>query len=332
MGAPRTKQPTKQPAKRWILAGAAALVLGACGGTDPAADGVTTTTGRDGVPSVVVTYSILGDIVERLAGDAVDVEVVIPNGQDPHEFSASAHDVEHMLDASLVVANGLGLEEGLVDALDQAESEGVPVYRASDHVTVRHLGAGEPSHEHEADEGDDGHDEHAGEDPHLWTDPLTVAELAPSLGEALGEAAGVDLSPEVDAFVAEMHALDAQVRQIMTAIPPGGCTLVTGHDSLGYFADRYGCTIVGAIIPGLSSTAEASAKDLADLLDAIDEAGVPAIFTEVGTPRQVAEQVAGDVGVPLIELPSHGLPEEGGYPAFIVDLATRIADGLAPRS
>ncbi|MGE0139095.1 MAG: metal ABC transporter substrate-binding protein [Ilumatobacteraceae bacterium] len=309
----------------WLVAAATAIVTAACGGSDHPS-GSTSGSDRDGRPNIVVTYAILGDIVQRIAGDTVDVDVVIPNGQDPHEFSASAHDIEQMLDAAMIVANGLDLEEGLVDAIDRAEDEGVPVFRASDHITVRHLGADEES-EHEAEHGD-AHD-HGGDDPHLWTDPLTVAELAPALGDALGDAVGADLSAGADAFVEQMHALDRQVRGIMSAIPEGGCTLVTGHESLGYFADRYGCTIVGAVVPSLSSTAEASAKDLAELIDAIERTGVRAIFTEVGTPSQVAEQVAGDVGVPLVELPSHALPDAGGYPAYIVDLATKIADALA---
>ena len=82
-----------------------------------------------GAPTIVVTYSILGDVVKQLAGDAADVEVIIPDGQDPHEYSASAHDVEQMAGAALVVANGLGLEEGLVDQIDQVERRrcsGVP--------------------------------------------------------------------------------------------------------------------------------------------------------------------------------------------------------------
>jgi zinc/manganese transport system substrate-binding protein len=127
-----------------------------------------------------------------------------------------------------------------------------------------------------------------------------------------------------------MTTLDADVRRIMSAIPPGGCRLVTGHDSLGYFADRYGCTLVGAVIPSLSSSAETSAQALAELHDVAAAAGVRAIFTEVGTPTQIAEQVADEVGVELVELPSHDLPDAGGYAAYLTDLATRIATALAP--
>lgn len=286
----------------------------------------------DGAPLVLVTYSVLGDVVRQLVGEAATVEVIIPNGQDPHDYEASARDVEQMAGAAMVVTNGLGLEEGLVESIESIERDGVPVFRAADHVTVRQLGPDEPVPEHD----DDGHDDESDDDshdegdPHLWTDPLTMAELVPELGRQLSTVLGVDLAPQVAAFEASMAELDAQVRDILSVVPAGRCTLVTGHDSLGYFAERYGCDVIGAVIPSLSSTATASAKDLAELLDLATEAEVGAIFTELGTPSQVAEQVADEVGVPLIELPTHDVPDAGGYEAFITQLATRIADGLAP--
>jgi zinc/manganese transport system substrate-binding protein len=265
---------------------------------------------------VVVTYSILGDVVQQLVGDAADVRVLIPNGQDPHEFAPSARDVEALRGATLVVANGLDLEEGLADALDEAADDGTPVFHVTDHVTLRALDPDDPEF-----------DDHQGKDPHVWTDPLLMQEMAPALVAEL-EQLGLALDDRLAAFEADMVALDGQVREILRSIPAGGCRLVTGHESLGYFAERYGCEVIGAVIPSLSSTAEASAKDLADLANAAEEAGVAAIFTEVGTPAQVAEQVASEVGVPLVELPSHALPDTGGYHAFEVELATKIVAGL----
>jgi zinc/manganese transport system substrate-binding protein len=312
--------------RRVALAVVASSLAAGCGSSG---GDTTATTADPGRPVVLVTYSVLGDVVRQLVGEAATVEVIIPNGQDPHEYAASAHDVEQMGSAALVVANGLDLEEGLVEPLEQVEDDGVPVFRAADHVTVRDLGADEDAHDEDAHDDDAG-DEHAheGADPHLWTDPLTMAEMAPALGEQLSASLGVDMNARVAIFQREMAALDREVREIVAAVPAGECILVTGHDSLGYFAQRYGCTVVGAIVPSLSSTAEASAKDLAELLDTIDEIGVGAIFTEVGTPAQVAEQIADEAGVPLVELPSHTLPDAGGYHAFIVDVATKIADGL----
>lgn len=292
--------------------GFAVGVLAGCG-ADPS--GAPATTGRTiatDVPLVLVTTSMLGDIVGQLVGDAAAVEVLIPNGQDPHDYAASARDRERMSDAALVVTNGLGLEEGLQDALTQAADEGARLFVATDHLIVRHTsvaGAG---------------------DPHIWTDPLALAQMADDLAAELEVSLRVSLDDQLAALLATLDNLDGEVRSIIATIPAGGCVLVTGHDSLGYFADRYGCEVVGAIVPGLSSTAASSAHDIADLLGVIERTGVPAIFTERGTPTQVAEQIAADAGVRLVELPAFALPVVGGYGAFIVELATAIAAGLSP--
>jgi zinc/manganese transport system substrate-binding protein len=285
----------------------------------------TTTTTIDERPVVVVTYSILGDIVSRLVGDAARVEVVVPDGSDPHEFSASAQDIERMMSAALVVANGLNLEEGLSDALGQVAAANVALFEAAAHITVRELAKDGDDHDHDHDHGHD----HEGGDPHLWTSAAAMAEMVPALTDALEAALAVDLAAEEAEVLTALTALDSEVQAIIDRIPAGGCKLVTGHESLGYFADRYGCELIGAVIPSLSSTAEASAKELAELQQVAAEAGVGAIFTEAGTPADVAEQVAAAVGVPLVELPSHDLPDDGGYEAFLTELATRIADALA---
>ena len=317
---------------------AVASLVAACGDDGPA-ERTTDTVLVDGKPLVVVTYSVLGDVVSQLVGDAAVVQVIIPNGQDPHDYAPSAKDVETMRGAALVVSNGLDLEEGMEDALHSLEDDGIPVFHATDHISVRELSESEQaieeaahSDEGEAGHSDDGHDDHGhghgSEDPHIWTDPLVMKEMAPELTTQLETVLGVQLDDQLAALEAEMDSLDAQVREIMSAVPAGECRLVTGHESLGYFADRYGCELIGAVIPSLSSTAEASAKELADLLDVASAAGVKAIFTELGTPADVAEQVAAEVGVPLVELPSHNLPETGGYAAFITELATKVANGL----
>ncbi len=283
-------------------------VLAGCGAGAPATTGPTTATD---LPLVLVTTSMLGEIVSQLVGDAAVVEVLVPNGQDPHDYAASARDRERMSDAALMVTNGLGLEEGLQDAVMQAEDEGVPLFVATDHLEVRRTsvdGVG---------------------DPHIWTDPLALAQLADDLAAELEVSLRVSLDDQLAVLLATLDDLDTEVRSIMSTIPAGGCVLVTGHDSLGYFADRYGCEVVGAIVPGLSSTAASSAHDIADLGGVIERTGVPAIFTERGTPTQVAEQVAADAGVRLVELSPLAIPVVGGYGAFIVELATAIAAGLS---
>jgi len=301
-----------------------AALVAACG-DEGSGERTTDTMLVDGKPLVVVTYSVLGDVVSQLVGDAAVVQVIIPNGQDPHDYSPSAKDVEAMRGAALVVSNGLDLEEGMEDALHTLEDDGIPLFHATDHITLRELSPEEKAAEDEHAEDEHGH---GSDDPHIWTDPLAMREMAPELAAQLETVLGVQLDDQLAALEAEMDALDAQVREIMSIVPTGECRLVTGHESLGYFADRYDCELIGAVIPSLSSTAETSAKELADLLKVASSSGVRAIFTEVGTPADVAEQVASEVGVPLVELPSHNLPETGGYAAFITELATKVANGL----
>ena len=277
----------------------------------------------DTTPSIVVTYSAIGDVVSRLVGDAATVTVLIPNGQDQHDFMPSAQDVETINNASLVVSNGLDLEEGLEDSLLQAEKSGVAMFHIADHVTLLNAAAKD---EAAGAEKEVGHD-HGTEDPHVWLDPETLAEAIPALAKALQLATGKDFSQEATAVVGELTALSAKVRDIMTTVD--ACKLVTGHDSLGYFAARYGCTVIGAVIPGFSTAAEASAGSLADLKDVAKENGVKAIFTELGTPADVAAQIAKEVGVDVVELSTHVLPKNGGYDDMMTQLATAIAGGLS---
>jgi zinc/manganese transport system substrate-binding protein len=262
---------------------------------------------------VVATYSILGDLVADLVGDAAKVIVVIPNGQDQHEFEPSAKVVEQINNADFIVSNGLDLEEHLTDVLAEAATRGVGVFMVAEHVTVRKAGA-------ELTDAKDGND------PHLWLDPITLAEMIPDLSNELGKVLGVDLSDNAAQLSLRLATIDVKIKEIMTTVPR--CALVTGHDSLGYFAARYGCQIVGAVIPSLSSSAETSAGELADLKTAATQANVRAVFTEMGTPRAVVDQIAKEVGVKSVELRTHMLPTGGHYADVMIRLATSIADAL----
>jgi len=313
------------PRRSFLIASATALLVAvsACSSdsSSTSESGTATTLDTTTPMNVVVTYSAIGDVVSRLVGDAATVTVLIPNGQDQHDFEPSAKDVETINNASLVVSNGLDLEEGLEDSLLQAEKSGVSMFHIADHVTLLDAAEKEEGHKDEEDHG------HGTEDPHVWLDPETLAEAIPALAKALQLATGKDFAAEATAVVGELTALSAKVREIMTTVDE--CKLVTGHDSLGYFAARYGCTVVGAVIPGFSTAAEASAGSLADLKVVAQENGVKAIFTELGTPADVVDQIAKEVGVGVVELSTHVLPENGGYDDMMTQLATAIAGGLS---
>ena len=262
-------------------------------------------------PSIVVTYSVLGVLVSELVGDAATVSVVIPDGQDPHDFEPSAKDIEAINEATLLVSNGLDFEEGLVEPLKAAEGRGVTHFAVADHVTTR--------------EGGDSHA--AATDPHVWLSPHAMSEMIDDLALAVQGALDIDVTEEMNAMIMKLDALDVTIADRIKDL--GECTLVTGHDELGYFADRYGCTVVGAVIPSFSTTAEASAGELAELESLVREYDVPVIFTGVGTSSNVVEMLSSTLGIPAIELSTHYLNGVSTYEVFITRLVDQIIGGLS---
>ncbi len=280
---------------RFIGAVAAVSVVGLVGCSG---DGET-----DSKPLVLVTYAALQSVAEDIVGDAARVEVIVPNGTDPHDFEPSAKDVELMSSSAIVVANGLDLEEGLEDALIEVEKSGVSVFHIADHVTLRD------------------------NDPHVWLDPLTLAEAVPALAREIGERIGVDLEPAGAAVAASLGELNETIEKRISTIE--SCVVITGHDSLGYFGARYGCEVLGSVVPSFSTAAEATAKNLSELKALAAAEGARAIFTELGTPADVAEQLAKEVGVEVVEIATHLVPNDGGYDEMMLALADAVVAGLS---
>ncbi len=314
-----------RPARSTISAGLIALfgvVLGACGasaGGDSAGGASNSNPTRK---QIVVTYSVLGAVVTDLVGDTAQVTVLMPNGIDPHEWEPSAKDIERVQHADLVIENGLGLEAGIQDTLSEARNRGVRVFTASDYIDVRTVGTGEGVDPADADQAP------GADDPHLWMDPTNMISIAKALAVELSSV-GVDVGDRTAAVSAELTTLDTQVTAIIARIPAGDRKLVTGHESLGYFARRYGFLLIGAVVPSVSSQAESSAGELAALRTKITNAGVAAIFAEIGTPADVVGAIAEETGARVVQLGTHNLPADGSYATFMTDLANTIADGLA---
>jgi len=275
-----------------------------------------------GKGTIVVTYSILGSLVKELVGDRFEVRTAVPNGLDPHEWEPSARDIETLTHADLVVANGLDLEGGMQKALEQARRSGVRFFTAADHVTVRKVGPGEGIPSGDPDQAI------GASDPHLWTDPVTMKAVARALAAEIGADFGVDLSAQLTDLERRLDGLDAEIRGSVVAIPPANRKLVTGHESMGYFAQRYGFQLVGAVVPSLSTQAESSAAGMEDLKGLITRNGVKVLFTEVGTPPRVAEALAREAGVRCVVLTTHSLPADGSYFTFMRNLAGTIASNL----
>lgn len=293
----------------------AALLLASCGRPGPAP-------APGGKKAIVVTYSILGSLVSDLVGEAAGVKVLVPNGLDVHEWEPSARDIESLMGADLVVVNGLGLEGGLEKSLSQARAKGIPFFVAADHVQVRRVGEGEGIPTGDPDQA------LGAQDPHIWTDPVAMEAVVLALAPALKEGLGLEVQARAASLAEALRALDGEIAAQVSALPQARRRIVTGHESLGYFAQRYGFRLVGALVPSLSSEAEASAAWLASLKGLMAQAGVEVIFTEVGTPPRVAQALARETGARAIPLATHLLPPGGDYAAFERALAQTILKGL----
>lgn len=274
-------------------------------------------------PSIVVTHSVLGAVVRDIVGDAAEVTVLIPNGVDPHDWEPSAQDIERINGADLVVANGLGFEAGLEDVLLNAVDSGVTVFEATDYVTIR-----EGAHADEAVHDEAEKDEHADGDPHFWTDAAAMAEVAEALEVFLFDA-GVVVGDRAGMTAERLITLDNELRETAESLAVERRTLVTGHESLGYFADRYGFTLVGAVVPSLTTQAEVSAGEIADLKAQLEAVGVDVVFSELGTPDKTVTAIADEVGARVVEISTHVLPEDGSYETFMRDLMTTIVEALS---
>ncbi|WP_371810987.1 zinc ABC transporter substrate-binding protein AztC [Frigoribacterium sp. CFBP 13707] len=305
-----------------LAAAVAAGALLAAAGCTAAGTGTAGTADR---PRVVVTTNILGDVVGELVGDQVDVVTLMPPGADPHSVEISAREAAEMLDADLVVSNGLGLEEGLQQHVDAAGAAGVPVVEAGDLIEplayVDGDAEGEP-------------------DPHLWTDTGRVLDVVDGLEPVLAtEVDGIDvdrLTAATASYRAQLETLDAELTATFAAIPAERRALVTNHHVFGYLAERWGFRVVGAVLPSGTTLAAPSASDLADLTDAIEEAGVATIFADSSQPDRLVQVLAdeADVDVEVVALHTESLSAPGGGAATYLEMMRSneqlISHGLSP--
>lgn len=331
-----------RPTARTVaIAGTIALALAGCGaigGTDDS----------DG-PSVVATTTILGDVAGRVAEcGGLEVSTLIPVGADPHDYSPSSVDVRDMVQADLVIANGLGLEEGLSAALESAREDGSNVLEVAPLVEPRTMGSdghdddGQDGDDHDGDDGDDAEatpDEHSHDDdaldPHVWLDVARMATAAELIGAELAEVTGDDaLLACGEQVAAELIATDAEVREILDAVPDGSRVLVTDHDAFGYFAEAYGFEVAGVVVPGGSTLAEPSSEELAALVEVVRQAGVRAIFANTAHRTVLIEALSAEVGdVEVVELYVGSLGAEGSdagdYAGMMLADAQLIAQALS---
>ncbi|HEX9921816.1 MAG TPA: zinc ABC transporter substrate-binding protein [Anaerolineae bacterium] len=279
---------------------------------------------------IVVTTNIIGDMGHNVAGDLIDLAILIPTGSDPHTFQPTPQDAASIADANVILANGLNYEVFLAELIDNAGGEAVLIHVAEGVETRKFEGEQEHDEEHAAED-------HEGADPHAWMTPhnalVYVYNIEAALS-ALDPANAETYKANAETYEAQLEALDRWVFEQIETIPPKNRQMVTDHEAFGYYADRYGLEIVGAVIPFYSTAAEPSAQGLARLEETIGEFSTPAIFIGSGVNSTLAEQVAADTGTKLVPLYTESLGPPGSgvetYIDFIRYNTTAIAEGLTP--
>ena len=251
----------------------------------------------DGEPlKVVATFSILGDLVQNVGGDAIELTTIVQPGADAHTFEPTPQDAEALADADLIFQNGLEFEPWLEDLHDASGSD-APIVTATDRITPLEAGA------HEAAKADEEETEHGEFDPHVWHDVANAKLLVESIRDALVAAdpdRAATYQANADAYLARLQSLDDFVVAEVAKLPDDRRKLVTSHDTFAYFAVRYGFQIVGTALGSATTEgADPSAAEIAELVDQIKAAGVPAIFAENVTNPALMDSIASEAGVQL---------------------------------
>lgn len=243
---------------------------------------------QGGQVRVVAVESFLADLAQNVAGSRLKVETLMPLGADPHEYEPTPQDLAKISNSSLLIVNGGGIEYWLQKSLQNAGGQHL-VITASQGLKSRPVPGGSSTGEPV--------------DPHFWLDPNLAIHYVDTIRDGLIQvdpAGASTYRQNADRYTASLKSLDAWIRTQVETIPPARRLLVTNHEALGYYADRYGFRIVGTVIPSVSTEAAPSARQLADLITAIRQTGTPAIFLEKGSNPQLADQIAQETGVKVV--------------------------------
>jgi zinc/manganese transport system substrate-binding protein len=260
--------------------------------------------------NVIASFSILGDFVKNVGGDRVEVATLVgPNGN-AHVYAPSPGDAKKVADAKLVFVNGLGFE-GWLERLVKASGTKAPIVVATKGIKPLER-AGEHGHDHD----------HGRADPHAWQSVANAKIYVANIRDALiaTDPAGKDAySANAAAYLAKLDALERDVREVVAKIPADRRRVITSHSAFGYFQDAYGVNFTAP--QGVSTEAEASAKDVAAIIAQIRKQKVAAVFLENVTDPRLVEQIARETGAKVGgTLYSDALTDDKGDATTYVDL------------
>jgi ABC-type Zn uptake system ZnuABC Zn-binding protein ZnuA len=285
-----------------VLLLAVALVAG-CGGGGG---------GSDGEVGVVATTTHVADLVRNVGGERVEVDGILPPEADPHDYEPRPSDAAALSEAEVVFRSGGDLDEWLDELIESAGGDAAEVTLLDSVETI-------------------------GDDPHWWQDPRNAILAVGAIRAALVEAdpdGRAAYERRAAAYTRRLRNLDADIERCIGRVPPDKRKIVTTHDSLGYFAERYGVEVVGAVIPSLSTQAQPSAKDVDELVRQIEDEGVEAVFPEVAVSQRLERAISRESGAEVgDELWTDSLgPEGSGAETYLDALradAAALAEGMS---
>jgi ABC-type Zn uptake system ZnuABC Zn-binding protein ZnuA len=261
------------------------VLLAGCDGGSPAtpAPAASATATR---LTVVTTTTQIRSMAQAVAGDLADVRSILTPGADPHEFEPRPSDLAAISTAALVLKNGAGLDDWMDKIIVNAGGQR-PLVDVSKGVPLRKGDKDEPNG-----------------DPHIWFSVPNAITMTTNIRDAL-----VQVDPShadtykvnASAYVSKLRDLDTYIMDQVATIPPAQRKMVTNHDAFGYYIDRYGLTFVGSIIPSMSTDAEPSAQDVADLIQKIKAENVKAIFLESSINPKLAQQIGQEANVKVVD-------------------------------
>jgi ABC-type Zn uptake system ZnuABC Zn-binding protein ZnuA len=273
---------------------------------------------NDGRLTILTSTSILADITGNVVGTRAKVVSLLPFGADPHSYQAAPSDVARIADSKVLIINGVEYEHFIEPLLKNAGGERLTI-TASNGMTPQSMTEdGVPVG-----------------DPHMWLDPTRVVTYVENIRDSLIkiDPSGQDIyRTNANTYISQLKGLDAWIKQQVNTIPAKRRLLVTNHDAMGYFAERYGFTVIGAVIPSFSSEAGTSAQKMAALVDQIKASGAPAIFLGQVENTVLANQVAQETGVKVVndlylESLTDGAPA-GTYIDMMKHNVSRIVEAL----
>jgi ABC-type Zn uptake system ZnuABC Zn-binding protein ZnuA len=257
---------------------------------------------------ILASTTFLADFAHNVAGERLKVESLLSPGADPHEYQAVPSDVQKIAASKAVIINGLDYDQFMQTLLENAGGTRL-VITASDGLQTRQM------------------KEENGEtvtDSHMWMDPTRVIKYVENIRDGLIQAdpSGMDIyNTNADSYISKMKNLDSWITEQVAQIPAERRLLVTNHDSLGYFAEKYGFTVIGTIVPGVSSEAAPSAQQIAKLIDEIKSTSAPAAFLNTSDNPHLADQIAAETDIKVVtDLYIETLSPSDGPSATYVDM------------